>query len=534
MATLEEYLQQFNIKQLQSVIKKHNINTKITAGKTRADLLKSILEHFESIVGDELVSKIYKQKIPEGIKPKVEPEMPLSYFQRAKNKVSNLTNTIFKEQEVKETAPKRKTPYIKKYNVENRNYERENENMFSGIENEYKKGTMYNPETTNTSKYIMTDKDKDRIKSSEEPEKPKSGLKIDMRIPKEGDYDFIHNFAKLTKIEQLDSVLKGSSIIGNPPDKAFYESVANDFYNNINVILNKSPYKAVKILVENFGLEPKLLRALYQSAVNDDFYTTSRDMFDEITTQMHNVLKGKNVTHMLEGTAGIGNVAYWFKQKYPHIKVTVNELNKSSIEIMKKFLKLSDYTFLNKDFFDLEDDDFLTPGDKYKEVNGELKLIEEDPHGKPDLIFLNPPFTKTGNDYYWFDFLLQSLNLGKSISTSECITILISPPLTRAGDYSGGASSGNEMYLEGLQSLARQNKGSIPNNKWLEAINKEAKREEEGPFTVAELEDNSGNSKLDSFLSDYFNVIQASYWKMKATDFGGTTIQTNWSKWINR
>ena len=85
-----------------------------------------------------------------------------------------------------------------------------------------------------------------------------------------------------------------------------------------------------------------------------------------------------------------------------------------------------------------------------------------------------------------------------------------------------------------MQSLARQNKGSIPNNKWLEAINKEAKREEEGPFTVAELEDNSGNSKLDSFLSDYFNVIQASYWKMKATDFGGTTIQTNWSKWINR
>jgi hypothetical protein len=139
MSSLQEYLQKLNDAQLNDIKKKHNISTTIASGNKKDILIKHILEHFVNVVGDELISKIYKQKIPDDL-VKYRP-MPLSYFQRAKNKVSELTNTIFKEQEVKA-----RTPYFKKYNIDNRNFQRENENMFAGLENEFKRGVTYNAE----------------------------------------------------------------------------------------------------------------------------------------------------------------------------------------------------------------------------------------------------------------------------------------------------------------------------------------------------------------------------------------------------
>jgi len=64
MATLEEHLNRLSVKQIKNIVREHNLHTKIRLGQPKETLIAQLLEHFEELVDGDMISSIYKIKVP--------------------------------------------------------------------------------------------------------------------------------------------------------------------------------------------------------------------------------------------------------------------------------------------------------------------------------------------------------------------------------------------------------------------------------------------------------------------------------------
>jgi len=64
MATLEEHLNMLSLKQIKNLVREHNLLSKIKLGQPKEDLIARLLEHFEELVDGDMISSIYKIKVP--------------------------------------------------------------------------------------------------------------------------------------------------------------------------------------------------------------------------------------------------------------------------------------------------------------------------------------------------------------------------------------------------------------------------------------------------------------------------------------
>jgi len=64
MATLEEHLNTLSLKQIKNLVREHNLHSKIMLGQPKDALIAALLRHFEELVDDDMVSSIYKIKVP--------------------------------------------------------------------------------------------------------------------------------------------------------------------------------------------------------------------------------------------------------------------------------------------------------------------------------------------------------------------------------------------------------------------------------------------------------------------------------------
>ena len=64
MATLEEHLNTLSLKQIKNLVREHNLLSKIKLGQPKEVLIAQLLEHFEELVDGDMVSSIYKIKVP--------------------------------------------------------------------------------------------------------------------------------------------------------------------------------------------------------------------------------------------------------------------------------------------------------------------------------------------------------------------------------------------------------------------------------------------------------------------------------------
>ena len=64
MATLEEHLNTLSLKQIKNLVREHNLLSKIKLGQPKEALIARLLEHFEELVDGDMISSIYKIKVP--------------------------------------------------------------------------------------------------------------------------------------------------------------------------------------------------------------------------------------------------------------------------------------------------------------------------------------------------------------------------------------------------------------------------------------------------------------------------------------
>jgi hypothetical protein len=241
-------------------------------------------------------------------------------------------------------------------------------------------------------------------KKESKPKKPK--------IAKPTKLQFVEGFQKLPRDEQIEILIKQLENYEPMP-----YTKTKELFNDLPKLLSMSPSKALPQILK-YGITPDELRILYKSKVFD-FFPTPNSCLDKLFKQLPSAYK-KHST-MLEGTAGLGNVSYYFYNK--GWDVTSNEYDPQLFKIMsrllpKKILKTND------DFFKL----------KYVDV---------------DTLFLNPPFAK----HIWVKFLLAGIKLLKNSTTRAQIRNLmfISPAMNNAKD---------EKYLD-WEYIVKPN-GNVP------------------------------------------------------------------------
>jgi hypothetical protein len=362
------------------------------------------------------------------------------------------------------------------------------------IKNTLKQPMKKQPTNKHIEEYKQLHEDFENYDDEQQKKKSyRNDLSIKIIPPKPGDKYFDPGFAKRTKIEQLETVLKTSIIQGKEPSKKFYESIADDFYKNFNNIINTSPYKAVREFVNKYGLTPNMLKLVYNAKDESDFFPTGKSIIDSIIKHMNWYFKLDDNMNFLEGTAGIGNVGYWFKQKYPDYNITLNELDKNNLQLMRLFLNNDDYNFENKDFF-------------------KLPL-----HNNYDIIFLNPPFGH--KNHLYVKFLLYGLKLLNHSSSKNKMLILICPELLRR-DIRGNKIDSNTQMSTILDILKSSGSGSIPNSSLLRWINELEKKN----FDDKDLKNAfDSEGKLYDLLSYEYNFMYGE--KIgKFNDFGGTKM----------
>ena len=326
-----------------------------------------------------------------------------------------------------------------------------------------------------------------------------------------GDKGFDPDFSKKTKIEQLNIALDSATITGKAPSKEFYESKAEEFYKNANLFMNQSPYKAVREFVNKYQLTPTMLELIYKSKTDGDFFPTGKSCIDNMMDKMSWWLKQDNGGFkMLEGTSGIGQVGYYFKQRYPDSNITLNELSLNNLALSKLFLNNDDFEFSNKDFFDITNKDY-------------------------DLIFLNPPFgTK---DHFYLKFLLHALYLLNQTNGNKMV-FFISPPL--GWDKKIIGPKGTEVLSSDFTSIfdfvspnRAGEKPRIPPKalvKWINELNKTdytVKDLEKAKEAINEgIEINKKQQELLDLIEDDYNFIIGTGIGQCA-DFGGTKFNAN-------
>ena len=166
------------------------------------------------------------------------------------------------------------------------------------------------------------------------------------------------------------------------PPKPKQDKKAYEFYNNLNDFL-KGSKRQINYLRKNFNIDDKTIDNIFEGQEYKDFYPTPKECIDKFNIRCNKIL---------EGTAGLGSVAFWLREKYPDLEIVANELSPDFIPLIKKFNP--SIKVINKDFF-------------------KLKTKEE-------CIFLNPPFSRFGKGGksfggkgsktpFYFDFLFPDL-----------------------------------------------------------------------------------------------------------------------------
>ena len=225
----------------------------------------------------------------------------------------------------------------------------------------------------------------------EKPEPVKKVLNEKTSLHKPTKEQFVENYKDLTKEEQSKILIKQLTV-GKKPKKIDPDI----FFDQLPVILSKSASRALPLLV-NLGFEPTDLTTMF-GAKSFDFYPTPNKCLDEIYNKIPRYYQRE--LKLLEGTAGLGGVSYYFYKK--GFEVTSNEFNTQLFDIMKKILPPEIKT-TNNDFFDIT-------------------------QIKDDAIFLNPPFMKGVQ----LKFLLKALQLIRESKSKNKVKFIffISPWLT--------------------------------------------------------------------------------------------------------
>nr|WPF46874.1 MAG: hypothetical protein [Lake Baikal virophage 15] len=223
---------------------------------------------------------------------------------------------------------------------------------------------------------------------------------------------FVEGFQKLPRDEQIEILIKQLENYAPMP-----YTKTKELFKDLPKLLSIAPSKALPQILK-YGITPDELRILYKSKVFD-FFPTPNECLDKLFKQLPSAYKRHST--MLEGTAGLGNVSYYFYNK--GWDVTSNEYDPQLFKIMSRLLPKK-IIKTNEDFFKL----------KYVDV---------------DTLFLNPPFAK----HIWVKFLLAGIKLLKESTTDTQLRNLmfISPAMNNAK---------GEQYLD-WEYIVRPN-GTVP------------------------------------------------------------------------
>jgi hypothetical protein len=229
------------------------------------------------------------------------------------------------------------------------------------------------------------------LKKAPAQAKPKKESKP--KIAKPTKLQFVEGFQKLPHDEQIEILIKQLENYEPMP-----YTKTKELFNDLPKLLSMSPSKALPQILK-YGITPDELRILYKSKVFD-FFPTPNSCLDKLFKQLPAAFKKNNT--MLEGTAGLGNVSYYFYNK--GWDVTSNEYDPQLFKIMSRLLPKK-IIKTNDDFFKL----------KYLDI---------------DTLFLNPPFAK----HIWVKFLLAGIKLLKESTTKSQLRSLmfISPAMNNA------------------------------------------------------------------------------------------------------
>ena len=519
MSTMEEYLNSLNLTSLKAIIKHHNLHQKIKMTGKREELIKRLLDHYDTLTDGKLRSKIFMTPQFDLPTPKRKPRVKKDVEKPRQTKeerdsimARNEIKTAMKQKKankklIEAKAERMKTLISSLNAIKSKKHE---EDLVRSRARDELIMIKDKKHTIETHKRFDEGVIKRRARAIEkdtiEHEKDKTNkLHIKIIPPIKGEEFYDPNFMKLSKLEQLKTVLKTSTITGKQRNKKFYFDIADDFYKNLNVLLNRSPYGAVKEFVDKYQLTEDNLLKIYEAKSSADFFPTGYDMVKQIfDSDNHYVRDDYN---FLEGTAGLGNVGYWAQKINPNLKITMNELDTNNYEIMKLFNKRDDnMTLINKDFFTIDN----KQTDKY------------------DLIFLNPPFGTIANKnpQLWFMFLLKALHMLQH-NKGVAEILFISPEMVydrRTGEKGAQFTS----ILDLIKDDNSNGHGAIPLSRWLAYVNEYDKKYIKSGAIFTKKDVIEAKTRYSGELYEYidyhfrFNLAQSV--PLKSNDFGGTKV----------
>jgi hypothetical protein len=305
----------------------------------------------------------------------------------------------------------------------------------------------------------------DLLPSKKQIQKKEKKTKIN-RPTKE---QFVELFHKLPREEQVDILIKQ---LENYKQLPYVKT--KELFNDLPKLLSMTPTRAIPEIIK-YGITPEELRTLYKSRIFD-FFPTPNSCLDKLYNKLPKAYQ-KNST-MLEGTAGLGNVSYYFYNK--GWDITSNEYDPELFKIMKRLLPKK-IIKTNEDFFKL----------KYLDV---------------DTIFLNPPF----ENFIWIKFLLKAIQLLKeSTSDTQLKNIMFISPFM---NWEKG-----EVYLD-WDKIVKPN-GQVSQSKFKQYV-EELLGHKVNVKNILEGNDEEFNDNFNFFFGTQFDTCEG---------FGGTKMKATLS-----
>ncbi len=420
-------------------------------------------------------------------------------------------------------TPKFTQEILKLYNefLENNdenNIQRKNERYLSRILKE--KNLLTKKPTPKKPAPKPAPKPEPKKETKKEPKKETTNkLKAIVRKVNQNDSRYVANFKKLSRGEQLKAMMKQIELTGQPLKKEEYQEMADKFYNGIFSILSKSASRAIPEIINNYHLPLSALEILYQGqdkGTKIDFYPTPKKCIDTLINALPLRFKPKSKgdyrneqTTILEGTAGIGNVAYFINQINPNYAIQANEINKGLYSLMRNFLP-SEIETTNDDFFDINQD--------------------------YDIIFLNPPFgsVSQGTANFFFKFLLHALKILND--NKGGYIMFISPPLIKFKQNSKGQLVFGDYQYSSIADFFKYinpTSGVLPSTmvKFINQLNDTNFSSKTFNKVLQNIEEGSNPDKDDDNQNDLYKIVDEDYRFLYGEvvgvceDFGGTGVR---------
>jgi hypothetical protein len=307
-----------------------------------------------------------------------------------------------------------------------------------------------------------------KSEQKQEPtQKPKKEKKTKINRPTKE--QFVEGFQQLPREQQVEILIKQ---LENYKQLPYVKT--KELFNDLPKLLSMSPSRAIQEIIK-YGITPDELRILYKSKIFD-FFPTPNICLDKLYNKLPKAYQ-KN-SSMLEGTAGLGNVSYYFYNK--GWDITSNEYDPELFKIMKRILPKK-IIKTNEDFFKL----------KYLDV---------------DTIFLNPPF----ENFIWIKFLLKAIQLLKESTTNTSLKniMFISPSM----NWEKG-----ETYLE-WDKIVKPT-GQVPQSKFKKYV-EELLGHKVNIKDILEGSDEEFNDNFNFFFGTQFDTCEG---------FGGTKMKASLS-----